>query len=35
MSPDKDLIVKKTIYTGTKAVPFKDGTKVNDKFWFT
>lgn len=32
MSPDKDLIVKKTIYAGTKTVPFRDGTKVSDRF---
>lgn len=30
---DKDLIVKKTIYTGTQAVSFKDGTKVFLKFF--
>lgn len=27
---DKELIVKRTLYAGTQAVPFKDGTKVTD-----
>ncbi|KAJ8930913.1 hypothetical protein NQ314_016237 [Rhamnusium bicolor] len=32
MAADKDLIVKRTIYAGTKSVPFKDGTKVHFHF---
>lgn len=27
-NPDKELIVKKTIYAGVQAVTFKNGTKV-------
>ncbi|XP_018566570.2 AH receptor-interacting protein [Anoplophora glabripennis] len=32
MTPDGDLIIKKTIYAGTKAVPFKGGTKIHFHF---
>ncbi|CAG9833790.1 unnamed protein product [Diabrotica balteata] len=32
MATEKDLIVKETIYAGTKSVPFKDGTKIHFHF---
>ncbi|KAJ8979591.1 hypothetical protein NQ317_019479 [Molorchus minor] len=32
MAPDKELIVKKTVFAGTKSVPFKDGTKIHFHF---